>query len=147
MSMGTFPFSIVKEITSDLAKATGAPPALIFVAAVAFVFFVGFMYKFVSESGARSVLEIPLEDAAGHPENVRVFLLIGNKDRFKEEEVGRIEIELFTKVLPVTCENFRCLCTGEKGTGITGNFKLHYKVGASATHHSPCVYTQNESVQ
>ena len=85
------------------------------------------MVKFVNQQNVKSVLEIPLADAAGHPENVRVFLEIGNKDRFKDVVVGTIEIELFTKVLPLTTENFRCLCTGEKGTGITGNFNLHFK--------------------
>lgn len=38
---------------------------------------------------------------------------------------GRIEFELFNNC-PKTAENFRCLCTGEKGTGKTGD-KLHYK--------------------
>ncbi|CAD7937671.1 unnamed protein product [Amoebophrya sp. A25] len=31
--------------------------------------------------------------------------------------IGRLEIELFYDVLPVTCENFRALCTGETGLG------------------------------
>ena len=38
---------------------------------------------------------------------------------------GKILFELF-KETPKTAENFRCLCTGEKGTGIN-NKKLHYK--------------------
>ncbi|KAJ1460147.1 cyclophilin-like domain-containing protein [Pelagophyceae sp. CCMP2097] len=40
--------------------------------------------------------------------------------------LGRIVIELRADVCPVTAENFRCLCTGEKGAGRCGQ-ALHYK--------------------
>mmetsp|Transcript_16919 Transcript_16919/g.35335 ORF Transcript_16919/g.35335 Transcript_16919/m.35335 type:complete len:174 (-) Transcript_16919:286-807(-) len=42
---------------------------------------------------------------------------------------GRIVMELRADVAPKTAENFRCLCTGEKGTGKSGK-PLHFKGSA-----------------
>lgn len=54
--------------------------------------------------------------------NPTVFLDIEVKSRSgRVEASGRLEIELFADVVPRTAENFRCLCTGEKGKD------LHFK--------------------
>jgi peptidylprolyl isomerase len=42
------------------------------------------------------------------------------------QPAGRLVFELFADVVPVTAENFRALCTGEKGVGTQGR-PLHYK--------------------
>mmetsp|Transcript_4423 Transcript_4423/g.8573 ORF Transcript_4423/g.8573 Transcript_4423/m.8573 type:complete len:282 (+) Transcript_4423:46-891(+) len=55
--------------------------------------------------------------------NPRVFfdVQIGLK------KAGRIVIELFADIVPKTAENFRCLCTGERGVGRVSGKALHYK--------------------
>lgn len=57
-----------------------------------------------------------------NPKNPRVFfdITIGG------QPAGRIVFELFADVCPKTAENFRALCTGEKGLGKSGK-PLHFK--------------------
>ncbi|EFH61701.1 hypothetical protein ARALYDRAFT_898595 [Arabidopsis lyrata subsp. lyrata] len=54
--------------------------------------------------------------------NPKVFFYLAVDGRL----AGRIVIELFADTTPRTAENFRALCTGEKGMGKLGK-PLHYK--------------------
>ena len=64
---------------------------------------------------------VSLEEASKE-DDPRVYfdITIGDK------EAGRIVMQLFKSVVPKTAENFRALCTGERGTGQSGK-PLHYK--------------------
>ena len=55
-------------------------------------------------------------------DNPHVFFDIKQGD----EALGRIVMQLYKDITPTTAENFRLLCTGEKGEGKAGK-PLHYK--------------------
>jgi len=61
----------------------------------------------------------PKKSKSGRP---KVFFEVSSSGG----KIGRIEMELYADVVPKTAENFRALCTGEKGKGRTGK-PLHYK--------------------
>lgn len=63
-------------------------------------------------------------NSCGGAVNPRVYMDIS----IGGEMEGRIVIELFAGVVPKTAENFRALCTGEKGIGPNSSVPLHFKV-------------------
>jgi peptidylprolyl isomerase len=58
-------------------------------------------------------------------DNPHVFFDIKQGDK----DLGRIVMRLYADIVPKTAENFRALCTGEKGEGKAGT-PLHYKGSA-----------------
>ena len=71
------------------------------------------LYSFAENAGTA--------DASYH--NPRVFMDLQTGGR----KVGRLVIELFADVVPKTAENFRCLCTGERGLGQKTSKALSFK--------------------
>ena len=57
-----------------------------------------------------------------HPSCPRVFFDIAVNGKI----IGRIVITLAATIVPQTAENFRCLCTGERGAGSNG-MEMNYK--------------------
>lgn len=79
----------------------------------------GGLFNKVSMYDDKSAVEVePTPD----PNNPKVFFDITIGD----EPAGKIVMQLFKDITPKTAENFRALCTGEKGNCSTGQ-PLHYK--------------------
>lgn len=64
-----------------------------------------------------------------NPSNPMVYLDIA----IGKKTVGRIAIELFIDTTPRKAQNFRALCTGEKGLTSSG-LRLHYKSNVPPHH-------------
>ena len=78
-------------------------------------------------AGAASALRLPAQPqmkVRGVETTSKVFFDV----EIGGDDAGRIVFNLFGGMggVPKTAENFRCLCTGEKGTGALG-LPLHYK--------------------
>eukprot|EP01104_Vermistella_antarctica_P003000 TRINITY_DN13176_c0_g1_i1.p1 TRINITY_DN13176_c0_g1~~TRINITY_DN13176_c0_g1_i1.p1 ORF type:complete len:189 (+),score=53.89 TRINITY_DN13176_c0_g1_i1:33-569(+) len=58
--------------------------------------------------------------------NPRVFFNLAKVVAGESKPLGKVVMELFADSTPKTAENFRALCTGEKGVG-SSNKPLHYK--------------------
>lgn len=79
---------------------------------------------------------------------VFVFRAMANPRVFMDISIGgylegRLVIELFADVVPKTAENFRALCTGEKGIGPVTGLPLHYKVFfffSPLAYHPACYF-------
>lgn len=74
------------------------------------------MFDKVSMYNDKQVVIIPNAD------NPYVFFSITQGD----SDLGRVVMQLYVDITPKTAENFRALCTGEKGVGKSGK-PLHYK--------------------
>ncbi|WJX85248.1 peptidylprolyl isomerase [Trifolium repens] len=85
----------------------------------------GLMFSTTQQSGPRSITHRRVTCAAAAAENVQELQAKVTTKCFFDVEiggksVGRIVLGLFGEVAPKTVDNFRALCTGEKGYGYQG---------------------------
>lgn len=78
---------------------------------------------------AKSSLSVPPSSekfSAGTSSSISKNPLVFFEISVNEKKIGKIVMELYKDTVPKTAENFRALCTGEKGKGRSGK-PLHYK--------------------
>jgi len=95
-----------------------APIEICFLWPIIFLIFAGVTGL---DGGKAQQKNVTLEEAS-HETNPKVFFDI----ELDGQKTGRITMELFATIVPKTAENFRALCTGEKGKCASG-IPLHYK--------------------
>jgi len=78
-------------------------------------------YYFFASGPTAPTSRVSLADATS-PANPTVYFDI----KMDDQPVGRVTFELFANIVPLTADNFRALCTGEKGVGGSGK-PMHYK--------------------
>lgn len=88
------------------------PKSLLIFSVALLVIFITFSFNLKDEVKVEEVHEI----------THRVFLEVD----IDKQRAGRIVIGLYGQAVPKTVENFRALCTGEKGKAANGK-ELHYK--------------------
>jgi hypothetical protein len=94
---------------------------------LAWIFLIAFLIYNYFQSQARvdavrRSTPVDVESVSNLPNNPIVYMTIAVDDVI----LGKIEMELFPTVCPKTVENFRCLCTGEKGMCRGAGLPLHF---------------------
>lgn len=79
--------------------------------------------QMVAEQKAAMIARLSTTAPPPDKDNPMVFFEIA----VEGDSIGRIEFELFADVVPKTAENFRCLCTGEKGRSQLSKARLSFR--------------------
>lgn len=76
----------------------------------------GLFHMSGSGGGGGGGKAVPLQTVAENEKNIQVFMDM----KIGDDEPQRVVFTLFSEFCPKTVENFRALCTGEKGEGRSG---------------------------
>ena len=113
-------------LTSTSSNAPLLPPFVLLFAHFHAVAASDFIFSRLSFGGGatKDKNSVALSEHAGKASNPKVFFMVQIGAETKPQ---RIEFELFSEIVPKTAENFRCLCTGEKGASKLSKVNLSYK--------------------